>query len=665
MNQKEMNQKEMNQKEMNQKEMNQKEMNQKEMNQKEMGKNEMVKNVYLVSHGRRIKNSFFKLEPNVNVYMKCTDTPSSVSWVSNVVPIKFLLNNVNIDYLDLIIKKLSSKDLLKKSVTYDSTYNSIQEGIDTKIKHVFLDLIKLKNIYKQKIEQLDAFYVKLKRKINNNIENNKYNKILINTKKTIKKLVVMVVKIEDVIMDFGVNKDDYTYFEKIKSIHKPSYDILQKYKRIKERFERKREEMEHKYRNYDSEFDLCVFSGNLDHKVQKYTHGIICKRDKMDINICPNIEFSADNAEKFRDFICEQGIHIEIKKNDEIYMKHEEIINEVDKYLKKIFVTKNENITSDIINNIGLNILCNKDVKMLKNDIEQKIKEHQDDLVSNEDKLFDINNSIKESDGMTPSEMSLKELYVARLNRLKESKKKILKRVEKIKMEINKMNKFIGDDYEINVNNEEKLFYPMGEWSDCNVKDKFPNIVNKNIHSNPKIFRYYDAIKRRFLSQDECEKKCISERKKYVKYGRTSLRDVLVYLYFRYNMDLDENIRLELTISSCKGEFDVIKDIYNTCKLSLSDYLKRKIKIDGVMMSLREYDLKRTRGKTHEGKTHEGKRVRKSCGSILKKDGCPTYCEMPKDESRKMCIVKSRRRKTIRKKEALLQHVLISSKPIF
>ena len=29
------------------------------------------KKVYIRAHGRRIKNSYFKLEPNVNVYMNC------------------------------------------------------------------------------------------------------------------------------------------------------------------------------------------------------------------------------------------------------------------------------------------------------------------------------------------------------------------------------------------------------------------------------------------------------------------------------------------------------------------------------------------------------------------------------------------------------------------
>ena len=52
--------------------------------------------------------------------------------------------------------------------------------------------------------------------------------------------------------------------------------------------------------------------------------------------------------------------------------------------------------------------------------------------------------------------------------------------------------------------------------------------------------------------------------------------------------------------------------------------------------SLREYDM---------GVGDMGVRVRVSCSAILKRDGCPSYCEMPKDKSRKTCIVKSRRRK--------------------
>ena len=56
------------------------------------------------------------------------------------------------------------------------------------------------------------------------------------------------------------------------------------------------------------------------------------------------------------------------------------------------------------------------------------------------------------------------------------------------------------------------------------------------------------------------------------------------------------------------------------------------------------------------------KRIRRSCSTILKKDVCPSYCEMPKDEARKTCIVKSRRRK-MREKMKFVVEKAVSGKP--
>ena len=44
-------------------------------------------------------------------------------------------------------------------------------------------------------------------------------------------------------------------------------------------------------------------------------------------------------------------------------------------------------------------------------------------------------------------------------------------------------------------------------------------------------------------------------------------------------------------------------------------------------------------------------KIKRSCGEILVKDGCPSYCDIPHNKSRKSCVVKSRRRKMKRMKE--------------
>lgn len=618
------------------------------------------KNVFFRTHGMRIKNSFFKLEPNVNVYMKCTDTIHWISSVSQCVMMKYLLNNMNIDKLDKIIKRVRSKYLNK--VTYNSAYdgefgilksiNKIKERLKNKLRNYA-------SSYTIKIQKLDQFYHKVNKK--RNISGDaKYDNILENIKKSIQKLVMIIVKIEDIIENVLEKKDNYDNFEKIKNIYKSDYELLEKYKKIKKRFEKKEKEMRKKYKNYDSNYDLCVFSGNLDHMIRKYTHGKICSMKKMDLNICPNMIFSADNAKGFRDFIAEQGVHIEIKKNGETYMTHENIVNEINKYFT-IALKKEYYFDNNILRNIGLNMLCWKDIKYLKENIETYLLTNKNEKIELEKKkseimvahnvLSTINNTQK----------------IRRKLRLRI--KKINEKIEKITKKINEMIEFLESDYEIHVDNEgdNKLFYPMGNWSDYNEKDKFFNVIQhylsidliKKREDIMKKFRYYDVMKRKFLNDMECLKKSFNEYKKYTKYANISLREILLYLHDRYNMDENPNIRLELTITSCKSDLDIIKDVYGTCKLPLSDYLYKKININGEITTLRAYDLKRT----NMGIPYVGsKRIRRPCSTILKKDGCPSYCEKPKDEARKTCIVKSRRRK-MREKRKFVVEKAISGKP--
>ena len=97
------------------------------------------KNVFLRAHGMRIKNSFFKLEPNVNVYMKCTDTLQWINVMSQCVMMKFLLNNKNVDYLDKIIKKVKNTNMYETSVTYNSAYGG-EYGILKRMDQIKEDL---------------------------------------------------------------------------------------------------------------------------------------------------------------------------------------------------------------------------------------------------------------------------------------------------------------------------------------------------------------------------------------------------------------------------------------------------------------------------------------------------------------------------------------------
>jgi hypothetical protein len=64
----------------------------------------------------------------------------------------------------------------------------------------------------------------------------------------------------------------------------------------------------------------------------------------------------------------------------------------------------------------------------------------------------------------------------------------------------------------------------------------FNSLINKKSPELFNLFEYYDPVKRRFLSETECVERCKSERNKYVKDNKISLRDVLIYLYHFYNM---------------------------------------------------------------------------------------------------------------------------------
>jgi hypothetical protein len=75
-------------------------------------------------------------------------------------------------------------------------------------------------------------------------------------------------------------------------------------------------------------------------------------------------------------------------------------------------------------------------------------------------------------------------------------------------------------------------------------------------------------------------------------------------------MNKDLNMRLDLIVTSCKGEFDIIKDVYGICRLSLSEYLEKNIKTSNGFISLRDYDLSREVKK-------DDKRRRRSCSTIL------------------------------------------------
>ncbi len=586
-----------------------------------MSEEQTFKNVYMVNHGSRMKDSFFKLEPNINVYMKCSDTLTHSNPFINSIFIKFLLKGLNIEYLDKIIKKIESTKILDyEKITYNNTYKEILKSLELYKKVIIIRLKKLLEKNEEKIHKLEILEQKIKDEDKSDIKM----KVI----ELIQKLVISNYKINDVIENVLKDSDNYEKFEIIKSIHKPSYDILEKYKKIKVKFEKTKGKMEKRYLNYNKYFDYCVFSGNLDHNVRKYTHGILCSNKKMDINICPNIRFSAEDGKGFRDFICEQGVHMEIKKNDQTYIDHEKIIKIIDNYIMGVFNRKKTDV--DMINN-ELNMIIYKDMKFLKEFYFTQIEYIGKNLDFKRTEMSFWIDRLRRANSESTRNFYEKEI------------KKIAKWIKEHEKIIEKYKYFYKNDYEWSIDNRDKLFYPFGKWSDCNVKEEFPTVVNDFMKQGTfcNWFQYYDPVKRRLLSKEECEKRCKKERNKYVKYNEISLRDVLVYLYFYYNMHKDPSIRLELTLTACKGKFDIVKGVYNTCKLSLSDYIHRKFNINGKSMTLREYDV----NKNVEDKEISKKRVKRSCSTILKKHGCPSHCEMPKDESRSTCIVKSRRRK--------------------
>ena len=597
-----------------------------------------IKNIYLTAHGKRIKNSYFKLERNVNVYMKCSDTISYSNILTKSIMMKFLINNVNIKDLDKMIKNFNEKKIfksLKSFITSNKTHlDNIQliEEIKNRVRN---NLIKNINLYKKKIDKLDNLYNKVNKK---NVDG-KYDDILENIKKSIQKILIIIIKIEDIIINV-LDVNNYN-FEKLKNIYKSEYNRLEKYRKKKEKFEKNIDKMNKRYKDYDPFFDLCVFSGNLDHTIRKYTHGKICSMKKLDLNICPNIMFDADNAKLFRDFISEQGIHIEIKKDEKTYMTHENIINEIDNYIRMI-QSKGNNLIYD---NIGFNMVCDRDVIYFKKNIETKILESKKNIVINETILDFYKYNIKYG-------LSKKTRKMAKLMKLK-----TISFIKKMNKEIIKMKGYVKGNYRMDIDddNGNKLFYPIGDWSDCNIKKKIYDVLYEYLNNSKNVnkkFRYYDVVKRRFLSDDECMRKYKKEYKSNKDYKYFTLRDILLYLHERYKMDENRNMRIELIISACKSEFDIIKDVYGTCKLSLSDYLYKKLNVNGKMSTLRAYDLRRTNMVIPN---MDSKRVRRSCSTILKKDGCPSYCEMPKDKARKTCIIKSRRRKMREKRKFVVE----------
>ncbi len=158
------------------------------------------------------------------------------------------------------------------------------------------------------------------------------------------------------------------------------------------------------------------------------------------------------------------------------------------------------------------------------------------------------------------------------------------------------------------------------------------------------------------MNVKECYNKQKKEFKRYRgKYQYNNLyirlRDLLIYLYNYYELNVYKDRKLDVTLMNCIGEFAKEERIYKTTPLRVDDYYEKLYKIDGKKVSLREYDENVVmRGKElkidKKGKVFKKKR---SCSSYDVVEGCPSHCDIPKDVNRKTCVVKGRKREYIRK----------------
>ncbi len=699
------------------------------------------KNVYMCSHGSRIRDSFFRLEPNVRVHMNCSDTLTYIGTIAHLLIIK---KNIS--------KKHDPIEHVKLQKTFNRIYQ-IYEGDNIKTERLLKEIRKkiaeqkeaLYSVLSRRKERLDKEIKKISKLINKykkKEENNKIEKKEKVTKelnKRMKKYTFILKMIDNYLKG---NVIYHRSIKRLKIINKNYYENINKYERLYKKYKKSKKYMDNsfthlfgfkkgKYRDniYLNEFNMCVFSGNLNNNIRKYSS----MRRLLDLNICPNIVFSPENNNRFRDYISELPLNIEIKENDNVLVTSEEINIMINKFIQRILNYKAMNKIYlktgnrlNFIDDTTKNIYKNRNVVILyknimkaynlasineNNELNTKMNNISNEISENNKILYEKNKLLEETnkdldimsgeldqinkglnkkneksyksdellnnteysfgqENINNLKKSIEECkkYIENLNNniknLNDNIENLNKEKNKIEIEIKKIEEMEKDLLNKNLNiyvdpSENKLFYPLHQWTDCNIKDTLSNVVNRymgeyiynynrNISDEKILFRYYDVRKRKYMNVNECLEKQEHEYKKYKKYNNPYiiLRDLLIYLYDYYGLNNNPNMKLDIVLSNCIGEFSKQERIYRSTALRVDEYYSKIYNINGKKMSLRMYD-------NNVGKIDDVKRVRRSCFLYKVKDGCPSYCDKPANKNRRTCVVKGRKKKV--KKEKFLE----------
>lgn len=610
------------------------------------------KNVYMTSHGSRIRDSFFKLEPNVRVYMNCSDT---LTYVGNIGILLILKNNLTkkneiINYVKL--QKIFNNFLKlfkSEAINTERLLSEIREKMNENLR-------KIKNKLNEVDNMIDKNIDKIKKKLEVKVLDKKVENELKNREKKL------------LFMKNMINKYMNGDREKLKFINKNLYENVKKYEKMYKKYEKSKKYMDYAYhhqfgfrkknneRIYLNAFNMCVYSGNLDNNIKKYmlSYGL------LDLNICPNLYFSGDYKNDFKAYISELPIKMEIRKNNEVIANSDDIKKMLNKFFQKTLEYKEVGKFYQKDNYYYLsttnNIYKNHNLIILYKNVITEYKEKMDLEIG------ELTNMSR-----TTSELYYKNLKLVNTLSGEEKVKKLIfvkklylkiKEIERmIKNVYNKYKMLTKNKYEIYINkSKNELFYPFIKMDDCNIKETLGNVVNNYIDQYIKdydmntndeniLFRYYNVRKGKYMNVEECYEK---QRKEYKKYNNNNsyvrLRDLLIYLYDYYGLNKNPNMKLDLTLTNCIGEFSKQERIYKSTRLNVEDYYEKIYKINGKKMTLREYD--------NEGKREEIKKIRKSCRLYKVEDGCPSHCDIPYNVDRKTCVVKGRK-KYVRKHKFL------------
>jgi hypothetical protein len=503
------------------------------------------KKVYVSGHGRIIKDSYFMLEPNVRVYTNCSDSTVFINPFSNLLIYKYLLkkNNKISDYKNIIkIYNIYNDNIIKGKYNIDKLLINIENKIFDEINYSIECAKKNLNKLENEIVMIDKTIIKIEKK------NEKKYEIIIKKMKKTKKIKIYI---KDTIKSY-LKKEN---LKNLKIFNKPSYDKINKYNKLYKKYSKQKIYMNyafvHQYglkknrlNYYNSSFNPCVFSGNLNNRIRKYIKNIVSK-NLLDLNICPNIIISKEYDNNFRDFVAEFPINIEIRNKDKVIINKEDLEILINKYIQTTLQKKriddvstlfydnlctleklmNHRILITLIMNFNKKYGKIYEIKLIElqdkiNSIEEELRYIMDDIEetkkyiddyeskypnnipieSNYNKILSIynyeNDESDDSDKNNEKRKYIKDNYL-KLNYIENKIKlqKIIniknineKKIIDVEEKINKMNeiykKIEEDKYIFYVNkSKNEIFYPLDDWGDCNIKTPFGSILNEYIES--------------------------------------------------------------------------------------------------------------------------------------------------------------------------------------